>query len=170
MVSQNGGSIVFWYLGQILAQDDDDVRAVRQQIKKAQEIWARVGQVLTAENTPPKVSAKLYKAIMLSVLLYGSKTWNLTTTALARLEGSTFMQPTGWQRNTSQRMDRNTNGCTRCPLTPYRSAVWPPYCTTLTSGGPQSSNTWWVGQSTRRAGKENRGGDRRRNSGGGNRI
>ncbi len=78
---------LFRYLRQILAQDNDDVRAVRQQIKKARGIWARVGQVLTADNTPPKVSAKFYKAVMQSVLLYGSKTWNLTTTALARLEG-----------------------------------------------------------------------------------
>jgi hypothetical protein len=77
----------FQYLGRILAQDDDDVRAVRQQIKETQGIWARVGQVLMAANTLPKVSAKIYKAVMQSVLLYGSKTWNLTTTALAWLEG-----------------------------------------------------------------------------------
>ncbi len=60
----------FRYLGRTLAQDNDDVRAVRQQIKKARAIWARVGQVLTAENTPPKVSDKIYKAVMQSVLLY----------------------------------------------------------------------------------------------------
>ena len=77
----------FRYLGRILTQDDDDVRAVRSQIKKAWGIWARVGQVLQADNTPPKVSAKFYKAVMQSVLLNGSKTWNLTQTALARLEG-----------------------------------------------------------------------------------
>jgi hypothetical protein len=47
----------------------------------------RVGQVLMADTTPPKVSAKVYKAVVQSVLLYGSKTWNLTTTALAWLEG-----------------------------------------------------------------------------------
>jgi hypothetical protein len=40
-----------------------------------------------ADNTLPKVSAKFYKAVVQSVLLYGSKTWDLTTTALARLEG-----------------------------------------------------------------------------------
>ena len=34
----------FWYLGQILAQDDNDIRAVRSQLKKARGIWARVGQ------------------------------------------------------------------------------------------------------------------------------
>jgi len=40
-----------------------------------------------ADNTPPKVSAKFYKAVMQSVLLYGSETWNLTKTVLAQLEG-----------------------------------------------------------------------------------
>ena len=77
----------FRYLGRILAQDDDNVRAVRSQIQKARGIWARVGQILQAENTPPKVSAKFYKAVVQSVLLYGSESWNLSTTALARLEG-----------------------------------------------------------------------------------
>jgi hypothetical protein len=78
---------LFRYLGWILTQDNDDVWAVVNQMKKARGIWARVGQVLTAENTQPKVSAKFYKAVEQSVLLYGSETWNLTTTALARLEG-----------------------------------------------------------------------------------
>jgi hypothetical protein len=40
-----------------------------------------------ADNTPPKVSAMFYKAVVQSILLYGSETWNLTTTALAWLEG-----------------------------------------------------------------------------------
>ena len=78
---------LFHYLGQILAQDDNDVRAVRSQIKKAWGIWARVGQVLQADNTLPKISAKFYKAVVQLVLLYGSETWNLTKTALVRLEG-----------------------------------------------------------------------------------
>jgi len=46
-----------------------------------------VGQVLQADNTPPKISAKFYKAVVQSVLLYGSESMNLTKTALARLEG-----------------------------------------------------------------------------------
>ena len=37
---------VFKYLGRLLAQDGDDVQAVRQQIRKAQGTWTRVGQVL----------------------------------------------------------------------------------------------------------------------------
>ena len=39
------------------------------------------------ENAPPRVSAKFYKAIVQSVLLYGSETWVLSPAALARLEG-----------------------------------------------------------------------------------
>ena len=62
----------FWYLGRILAQDDDDIRAVRSQIKKARGTWARVSQILRAENAPPKISAKFYKAVVQSILLYGS--------------------------------------------------------------------------------------------------
>ncbi len=77
----------FRYLGRILGQDDDNIRAVRSQIKMPRGIWAQVGQVLQADNTPPKVSAMFYKAVVQSVLLYGSETWNLTQTALARLEG-----------------------------------------------------------------------------------
>ena len=67
---------VFKYLGRLLAQDDD-VRGT----------WARVGQVLRAENIPPWVAAKFYKAVVQAVLLYGSETWVLSKTALASLEG-----------------------------------------------------------------------------------
>jgi hypothetical protein len=78
----------FRYMGRIMAQDDDDICAVlRSQIKKARGILARINQILCAENTPPKVSAKFYKSVVQSLLLYGSETWNLTKAALARLEG-----------------------------------------------------------------------------------
>jgi hypothetical protein len=78
---------VFKYLGRLLAQDDDDIQAIRAQLRKARATWARVGQVLRAENAPPRVAAKFYKAVVQAVLLYGSETWVLSTTALASLEG-----------------------------------------------------------------------------------
>ena len=78
---------VFRYLGRLLSQNDDDIQAVRSQLCKARGTWARVGQVLRRENAPPRVSAKFYKAIVQSVLLYGSETWVLSPAALARLEG-----------------------------------------------------------------------------------
>jgi hypothetical protein len=49
---------VFKYLGCLLAQDDNDVQAVRQQIRKAWGTWARVGQELRGENAAPRVAAK----------------------------------------------------------------------------------------------------------------
>jgi hypothetical protein len=50
-------------------------------------MWARVAQVLLTENALPRISAKFYKAIVQSVLLYGSKTWVLNKAVMARLEG-----------------------------------------------------------------------------------
>ena len=78
---------VFKYLGRLLAQDDDDIQAIRAQLRKARATWARVGQVLRSENASPRVAAKFYKAVVQAVLLYGSETWVLSPTALARLEG-----------------------------------------------------------------------------------
>jgi hypothetical protein len=78
---------VFKYLGHLLAQDDDDTQAIWQQMQKAQRVWARVGQVLCGENVMPQVTAKFFKAVIQAILLYGSKMWNLTAPALARLEG-----------------------------------------------------------------------------------
>ena len=79
---------VFKYLGRLLAQNDDDIQAIRAQLRKARATLARVGQVLRAENVPPCIVAKFYKkAVVQAVLLYGSKMWVLLTTALSGLEG-----------------------------------------------------------------------------------
>jgi hypothetical protein len=78
---------VFKYLGRMMAQDNNDVQAMRYQLRKARGTWARVGQVLRSENVTPWVAAKFYKAVVQALLLYSSKTWNLTTAVLAWLEG-----------------------------------------------------------------------------------
>ena len=78
---------VFKFLGRLLAQDNNNAQAVQQQLRKARGIWARVGQVLRGENVGPRITAKFYKAVVQAVLLYSSETWNLTKSALARLEG-----------------------------------------------------------------------------------
>jgi hypothetical protein len=78
---------VFKYLGRLLAQDDDDIQAIPAQLRKTRATWARVGQVLRNENVSPHVVTTFYKAIVQAILLYGSETWVLSWTALARLEG-----------------------------------------------------------------------------------
>ncbi len=78
---------VYRYLGRLLSQDNNDVQAVRSQHCKVHGTWARAGQVLHRENAPPGTSAKFYKAIMQSVLLYESKMWVLSKAVMARLKG-----------------------------------------------------------------------------------
>jgi hypothetical protein len=80
---------VFKYLGCLLPQDNnnDDAQAIQQQLQKTRGVWARVGQVLRGENTAPRIAAKFYKAVVQAVLLYRREIWNLTNSALARLEG-----------------------------------------------------------------------------------
>ncbi len=78
---------VFKYLGRMMAQDNDDIQAIRAQLRKAHATWARVGQVLQSENALPPIAARFYQAIVQAILLYGSKTWVISRTALARLKG-----------------------------------------------------------------------------------
>ena len=42
---------------------------------------------LLSQNVAPSAAARFYQAIVQAVLLYGSETWVLSRTALARLEG-----------------------------------------------------------------------------------
>ncbi len=70
-----------------MAQDDDDIQAIRAQIWKARATWARVGQVLRSENTSPFVAVQFYQAIVQAILLYGSEIWVISQTALAQLKG-----------------------------------------------------------------------------------
>jgi hypothetical protein len=41
---------VFNYLGCLMSQDDDDIQAIRAQIRKARSTWALIGQVLWSKN------------------------------------------------------------------------------------------------------------------------
>jgi hypothetical protein len=78
---------VFKYLGWMMAQDNDDIQAIWAQLQKARATWARVSQVLWSKNASPPIAARFYQAIVQAILLYGSKTWVISRTALARLEG-----------------------------------------------------------------------------------
>ncbi len=78
---------VFKYLGRLLAQDNDDIQAIRAQLRKACATWARVGQVLCKQNVSPHIADTFYKAVVQAILLYGRKIWVLSRTALAHLEG-----------------------------------------------------------------------------------
>jgi hypothetical protein len=108
---------VFKYLGRLPAQDDDDIQAIRAQLRKARGTWARVGQVLRAENVPPRVA----KAVVQAVLLYGSETWVLSTAALASLEGFHIRAAYRMAVRHKPRRAREIGGSTRSRRTCWKS-------------------------------------------------
>ncbi len=78
---------VFKYLGRLSAYNNNDTRAVRGNLKKVQGIWARLSCTIRAENASPHVCCIFYKATMQSILLFESKTWNLSPVSFKSLDG-----------------------------------------------------------------------------------
>ena len=77
----------FKYLGRPTSFVNSDVPALRHNLKKARGVWQRISRVLRAENIPAPSCAMFYKAVVMAVLLYGSKSWNVPTADMAALEG-----------------------------------------------------------------------------------
>jgi hypothetical protein len=78
---------VFKYLGRLLAYDNNDTQAVKNNLKKVRIVWARLSHTIRAENASPHVCGVFYKATVQSILLFGSGTWNLSPVGLKSLEG-----------------------------------------------------------------------------------
>ena len=68
----------FKYLGRILEENDDDWLAVQGNVCRARQKWGRIGRILSKEKAKPRIMAIFYKAVVQSVLLYGSESWVLT--------------------------------------------------------------------------------------------
>ena len=77
----------FKYLGRLLSSMDSDWPALYSNLKKARQKWARLSCLLAREGASPRVSSMFYKAIIQSVLLYGSETWVISSSMLKTLEG-----------------------------------------------------------------------------------
>ena len=75
------------YLGRPISATDSDWPALHWNLKKAVASWARLSLALVREGAVSMVTGKLYKAVIQSVLLYGSETWTVTPAMLRTLEG-----------------------------------------------------------------------------------
>jgi hypothetical protein len=75
----------FKYLGRILDNKDSDIPAVEQNLRKARQKWGRISRILSKESAKPRVMASFYKAIVQSVLLYGSESWVISERTLLKL-------------------------------------------------------------------------------------
>ena len=76
----------FLYLGRVLTYNNKDILAMRHNLQKARAKWAMIRQLLARDNATPQISAIFYRAIVETVLLYGSETWAITRPMLNTLE------------------------------------------------------------------------------------
>jgi hypothetical protein len=77
----------FDYLGRPLTADDNDWPALRKNLQKARGKWMQISKVLRTEGANPKICASFYKAVVQTVLLFGSETWVISPAMLRTLEG-----------------------------------------------------------------------------------
>ena len=75
----------FQYLGRTVEENDQDRPAIQRNLKRAREKWGKIGRILSREGAKPRTMATFYKAIVQSVLLYGSETWALTDSLMQNL-------------------------------------------------------------------------------------
>ena len=59
----------FKYLGRIMSHDDNDIPAMRRNLKRAQATWGRVSKILTRQEVPTPVAGMFYQAVVAAVLL-----------------------------------------------------------------------------------------------------
>ena len=76
----------FKYLGRVVNNKDDDRPTMMENLKKARMKWGRISRILSKDGANPKAMASFYKAIVQSVLLYGSESWVLTLTMEKELQ------------------------------------------------------------------------------------
>jgi len=77
---------VFKYLGKPTPSYCTDITAVLYNITKARRKWTMLRRIIAAQFLPPTIASIFYKAVVQSVLLYGSETWVLTKRILDTLE------------------------------------------------------------------------------------
>jgi hypothetical protein len=75
----------FKYLGRILEENDGDLPAVEGNLHRARQRWGMIARILSQEGTNAKVMATFYKAVVQSVLLYGSESWVLSEKMMSSL-------------------------------------------------------------------------------------
>ena len=77
----------FKYLGSLITNDGSMTREISERIVKAGGVFARMRRNVFAVRAMAKsVKMRVYAASVLSVLLYGSETWNITVADIRRLE------------------------------------------------------------------------------------
>jgi Reverse transcriptase (RNA-dependent DNA polymerase) len=77
----------FRYLGRILTATGDDSLTLQYNLNKARHTWRRISPILRREGADKSTSGNFYKAIIQSVLLYGSESWHYKKQSIKALTG-----------------------------------------------------------------------------------
>ena len=51
-----GGLYFIKYLGRVLSYNDNDTPAIRQNLKRARQVWDRISTVITKDSVPPPIA------------------------------------------------------------------------------------------------------------------
>ena len=76
----------FLYLGRVLTASNNDHLAVHRNLTKAKQKWSQIRRILSGKAVLVRTYVRMYKAVVLSVLLYGCETWDLSLQSKASLE------------------------------------------------------------------------------------
>ena len=68
----------FKYLGRVLIVGDGNWKTMAGNLRKARKIWTRITRILGREGVDPRIYGLFFKAIVQSVLIFGSYMWVLT--------------------------------------------------------------------------------------------
>jgi hypothetical protein len=68
----------FKYLGRYISATSTDTVAINYNLRKARKTWGRISIILKREGATKKTMGNFYKAVVQSVLLYASETWQPT--------------------------------------------------------------------------------------------
>ena len=76
----------FTYLGSIISDKGDLEPELNQRISKASNVFRSQAKIWSNKGLSTKTKMKIYNSIVVSVLLYGAETWNLSETQSKRLD------------------------------------------------------------------------------------
>ena len=102
----------FWYLGRILSDDDNDSHAALRQLYKARKKWNRLVSILRSEGVNPIIMGYFYKAVVQTVLIYGSESWVVSGDIMRKLRS--FHHRVA-RYLTGRHIRKNADGTWTCP-------------------------------------------------------
>lgn len=76
----------FCYLGSTMAKDGGTLEDIKSRVTKARAVYGGLNKVWNADTISARTKVRIFKACVLSVLLYGSETWRMVQSEFKKLQ------------------------------------------------------------------------------------